>query len=111
VPEEKIHKGAEQVAKASLRALNGLKQLFLVADMIDSLKFGLVLWTLTYVGGWFNGLTLVIIALLTIFTLPKVYEVYKVQIDQSVGLAKTKLEAVYKQVREKLPLPGKKKQA
>lgn len=36
-----------------------LRRLFLVEDLIDSLKFGGILWLLTYVGAWFNGMTLV----------------------------------------------------
>ena len=37
---------------------------------MDTLKFGLCLYVLTYVGAWFNALTLVILAWIAVFTLP-----------------------------------------
>lgn len=36
-------------------------RLFLVEDLVDSLKFGVLLWCLTYVGACFNGITLIIL--------------------------------------------------
>jgi predicted negative regulator of RcsB-dependent stress response len=77
--------------------------------MIASLKFGLFLWVLTYIGSWFNGMTLVIIAVIGVFTLPKVYKTYQVQIDDQVNFARNKLETIWRQVQEKFP--GKKKEA
>jgi len=111
LPDDKIHRCAEELVKSLSRGIAELRRLFLVEDMVDSLKFGLLLWVLTYIGAWFNGMTLIIIAMVGIFTLPKVYKVYQVQIDQNIELARTKIHALIKQVQEKLPLPGKKKQA
>lgn len=41
--------------------ISELRRLFLVEDIIDSIKFGVILWVFTYVGAWFNGMTLVIL--------------------------------------------------
>ena len=90
-----------------------LRRLFLVEDIVDSVKFALCLWFLTYIGGWFNGMTVVIIGknikkftsydcfLLTIdsfivayvamFTLPKVYENNKQSIDAYMDLVRSKI--------------------
>lgn len=38
-----------------------LRRLFLVEDLVDSLKFGLLLWLMTYIGAIFNGMTVVIL--------------------------------------------------
>jgi len=76
---------------------------------VDSLKFGLMLWVLTYIGAWFNGMTLLIMALVGVFSIPKFYETYQVQIDKNVDLIRTQVNNVLAQVKEKLPLPGKKK--
>ena len=46
--------------------------MFFVEDWIESLKFGLSLWFLTYLGGWFNAMTLAIMAWVGLFTIPKV---------------------------------------
>lgn len=54
---------SQEVCGTVVAHLNGfvteLRRLFLVEDLIDSLKFGGILWLLTYVGAWFNGMTLV----------------------------------------------------
>lgn len=50
------------VAVAHFNALlSELRRLFLVEDLVDSIKFGVVLYCLTYVGAIFNGMTCVII--------------------------------------------------
>ena len=61
VSSEKVHEVADLSAARLNAALLELRRLFLVEDLIDSVKFGLILWAMTYVGSWFNGLTLVIL--------------------------------------------------
>lgn len=61
VTNEKVHEVADLSAAKLNATLLELRRLFLVEDIVDSIKFGLVLWALTYVGAWFNGLTLVIL--------------------------------------------------
>jgi hypothetical protein len=43
-----------------------------VENMLDSIKFGLSLWLLTYIGSWFNAMTLIILSWVGLFTIPKV---------------------------------------
>ena len=74
VPAEKVHKIADVAVAHANAAVSELRRLFLVEDFVDSLKFGVLLWCLTYVGSWFNGMTLIIIEVIALFTLPKVYE-------------------------------------
>lgn len=61
LPQERV----QQVAAVSVAHINAflaeLRRLFLVEDLIDSIKFGFLLWGLTYLGSWFNGMTLVIL--------------------------------------------------
>jgi len=56
---------AQEVCSAIISHLNQrviqLRRLFLVEDLVDSAKFGAFLYFLTYLGAWFNGLTLVIL--------------------------------------------------
>uniref|UniRef100_A0A672NSQ5 Reticulon n=1 Tax=Sinocyclocheilus grahami TaxID=75366 RepID=A0A672NSQ5_SINGR len=65
-------------------ALKELRRLFLVEDLIDSLKFAVFLWVLTYVGAWFNGLTLLILGLIGAFSGPIVYETHQVMVTAVV---------------------------
>lgn len=43
-----------------------LRRLFLVEDIIDSLKFALILYLMTYIGAIFNGMTVVILGKLKV---------------------------------------------
>jgi len=109
LPEDRLHEVADAVMKGSTNTIKELRRLFLVEDLVDSLKFGLILWVLTYFGAWFNGMTLIILIVVGVFSIPKFYETYKVQIDQYLDLAKTQINNVVKQVRAKIPI-GKKKE-
>eukprot|EP00105_Crassostrea_gigas_P001299 XP_011413404.1 PREDICTED: reticulon-3 isoform X1 [Crassostrea gigas] len=108
LPEDKARDAVVDILKHLNCTFRELRRLFLVEDLVDSIKFGLLLWVLTYVGSWFNGMTLIILAVVAIFTLPKVYETYKVQIDNYVDLARTQKDNVWKQVQEKVPFLKKK---
>lgn len=61
LPAEKVHQGADVAVAHVNAAVAELRRLFLVEDLVDSIKFGVLLWSLTYVGSWFNGMTLIII--------------------------------------------------
>lgn len=61
LPSEKVHEVADIAVANVNAALSELRRLFLVEDIVDSLKFGVLLWSLTYLGSWFNGMTLIII--------------------------------------------------
>lgn len=87
--------------------LSEIRRLFLVEDLVDSLKFGVILWVLTYIGSWFNGMTLVILAFIAIFSLPKVYEQNKQIIDQNLDIARSKLLEITDKVKAAVPI-GKK---
>ncbi|XP_076659276.1 reticulon isoform X2 [Halictus rubicundus] len=107
VPAEKVHEVADVAVAHANAAVNELRRLFLVEDFVDSLKFGVFLWCLTYVGSWFNGLTLLILQVVSLFTLPKVYEMNKAQIDQNLALVYGNINELTAKVKAAIPL-GKK---
>ena len=55
-----------------LHLLLTLTNLLMLAQ-VDTLKFGLCLYLLTFLGAWFNALTLVTLVWVAAFTLPKLY--------------------------------------
>ncbi|KAF4089822.1 hypothetical protein AMELA_G00042900 [Ameiurus melas] len=65
--------------------------------------FAVLMWLLTYVGALFNGLTLLLLAVVCVFTVPLVYEKYQKQIDQYLGLVRTQVNSVMTKLREKVP--------
>ncbi|XP_076972025.1 reticulon-3 isoform X5 [Tamandua tetradactyla] len=91
------------------RALKLIIRLFLVEDLVDSLKLAVFMWLMTYVGAVFNGITLLILAELLIFSVPIVYEKYKTQIDHYVGIAREQTKAIVEKIQAKLPGIAKKK--
>merc|ERR1711884_617327 len=64
VPTETISNMSPCVAGSLNKFTTELRRLFLVEDMVDTIKFGLSLWLLTYIGSWFNMLTLIILVVL-----------------------------------------------
>lgn len=106
LPKDRVHETVDVVIKHVDATVARLRSLFLVEDLIDSLKLALLFWVLTYVGSWFNGMTLIILAYVSAFTLPKVYETYKTEIDQYVGLARTHVGNVIGAIKSKIPMGG-----
>ncbi|XP_023177248.2 reticulon-1 isoform X2 [Drosophila hydei] len=102
----------QHIAGVAVAHINGftaeLRRLFLVEDIIDSIKFGVILWVFTYIGAWFNGMTLVILAFVSLFTLPKVYENNKQSIDTYLDLVRNKLTEITDKIRVALPIGNKK---
>merc|ERR1712243_534963 len=100
---EKAQEYAEIISSCMATYVGELRRLVLVEDMTDSIKFGIFLWVMTYIGAWFNGLTLLILGLVTMFTMPKTYEVYQEQIDAYLALAHEQVKGLMAHVRKQLP--------
>merc|ERR1712212_1292349 len=96
---EKAQEYAEIISSSMATFVGELRRLVLVEDMIDSIKFGLFLWVMTYIGAWFNGLTLLILGLVSMFSLPKTYEVYQEQIDAYLALAQDQVKGIMAQLK------------
>ncbi|XP_066280598.1 reticulon-1-A-like isoform X2 [Branchiostoma lanceolatum] len=105
-----LNKYSDKVLSRVNKITNDVRRLVLVEDLVDSVKFAVLMWLLTYVGAWFNGMTLMILALVGAFTLPKVYELYQPQIDQYVGMAKKQIDGVVSKIKDKVPLLKKKEE-
>ncbi|XP_047466284.1 reticulon-1a [Mugil cephalus] len=101
--QDQISKYADKILLYSNTCMKELRRLFLVQDLIDSLKFAVLMWLLTYVGALFNGLTLLILAVVSMFTMPVVYEKHQAQIDQYVGLIRTHINSVVGKIQAKIP--------
>ncbi|XP_056151541.1 reticulon-1a isoform X1 [Lampris incognitus] len=101
--QDQIGKYADKILLYTNTCMKELRRLFLVQDLVDSLKFAVLMWLLTYVGALFNGLTLLILAVVSMFTMPVVYEKHQAQIDQYVGLIRTQVNSVVGKIQAKIP--------
>ncbi|KAK1150806.1 reticulon-2-like isoform X1 [Acipenser oxyrinchus oxyrinchus] len=80
-----------------------LRRLALVENFIDSLKFAVLMYMLTYIGAVFNALTLLIIAVICVFSLPLLYRQHQVQIDKYVELVGAQLSDIRAKIQAKIP--------
>jgi hypothetical protein len=103
IPEEKVSNIANNASSKLNATLLELRRLFLVENMLDSIKFGLSLWVLTYIGSWFNAMTLVLMSWVGLFTIPKVYIMNKAQIDPVLDKVKAQFDEVSGKVFAMIP--------
>ncbi|KAM9801601.1 reticulon-2a [Neosynchiropus ocellatus] len=78
----------------TLSAVETLRKLFLVANLFDSLKFLFLMYLTTYLGALCNGLTLVIIGVIAVFSLPLFYSRRQEQIDGLIAKIQDKIDSV-----------------
>jgi len=103
IPEDKVNSIANNATTKLNNGLVELRRLFLVENMLDSIKFGLSLWVLTYIGSWFNAMTLVLMSWVGLFTIPKVYINNKTQIDPVLDKVKAQLSEISGKVTAMIP--------
>merc|ERR1712062_727528 len=87
-----------------------LKSLLLVENAVESVKFAVSMYLLTYVGAILNGLTLITLAWVAAFSVPRVYRDNQKQIDEALLPLKAKLDDLQGKLAAALPasLTGKK---
>ncbi|XP_068945146.1 reticulon-2 isoform X2 [Petaurus breviceps papuanus] len=96
----------EQITAHVVSGVTLLRHLFLVEDLVDSLKLALLFYILTFVGAVFNGLTLLILGVISAFTFPLLYRQHQAQIDQYVGLVNSQLSYIKAKIYSKIPGTG-----
>ncbi|XP_074872492.1 reticulon-2 isoform X1 [Carettochelys insculpta] len=101
--QEQLECLASRLSQDILAAAHTLRRLFLVEDLVDSIKFAFLFYILTYVGAVFNGLTLLILGVISAFTFPLLYRQHQAQIDQYVGLVRNQLSHLRAKIQAKLP--------
>ncbi|XP_034538884.1 reticulon-2b [Notolabrus celidotus] len=84
----------EEVVLLIAFAVTEIKRLLFIESMIDSLKFVIFLYLLTCVGVQINGLTLVITAVIAIFSIPLLYKKQKLRIRRMVRAVKNLVKKI-----------------
>ncbi|EGW05348.1 Reticulon-2 [Cricetulus griseus] len=108
---EQTERLSQLIASYVVSTVTQLRHFFLVEDLVDSLKLALLFYILTFVGAVFNGLTLVILGVVALFTVPLLYRQHQAQIDQYVGLVTNQLSHLKAKIRAKIPGTGSKAKA
>jgi hypothetical protein len=109
IPTENITAVTADIADKLNIGVSELRRLFLVDNMLDTLKFGLSLWCLTYIGSWFNATTLIILAWIAAFSLPKAYLLNQVKVDEVLGKVKLQVDEIKGKVMGLIPVKAAEK--
>ncbi|XP_023243921.1 reticulon-1-A-like [Centruroides sculpturatus] len=99
---EQIHQHVDIMLGYGNEGWKSLRRLFLMENIMDSLKFGLILYCMTYIGSWINGMTLINMAYVSFFTVPKIYEIYQDQIDSSAEYLKIHINSFSNSVKYRI---------
>eukprot|EP00095_Tigriopus_kingsejongensis_P006541 maker-scaffold515_size150689-snap-gene-0.30 protein:Tk06541 transcript:maker-scaffold515_size150689-snap-gene-0.30-mRNA-1 annotation:"reticulon-4-like isoform x6" len=103
ISQDKINNVASSLGDKLNFAVTEVRRLVLIENMLDSVKFGLSLWFLTYIGSWFNAMTLVILAWVALFSVPKIYVNNKATIDPILEKVKVQLDELQSKVGGFMP--------
>ena len=81
-----------------------------IIELFYFFKFAVAMYLLTYVGAIMNGLTILTLAWVAVFSAPRVYRDNQKQIDEAVLPLKTKLDDLQAKPQASLPaaITGKK---
>lgn len=107
ISEERAHKIVSEMLPHVNKLISELKRVVLLEDLVLTFKYAVICWLLTYLGSWFNVLTLILINFLLVFTVPIFYIKYKEQIDAVMKIAKEYMNEAIEKVKAKLPLKQK----
>lgn len=112
LPADKMNELTQTLLASVNSLLAKLKSVFLVENVLESVKFAGAMYLLTYVGALMNGLTLVILAWVGLFSLPRLYRDNQKQIDDAILPLKAKLDELQAKVQTALPasVTGKKEE-
>ena len=103
ISEETIQKLASDLRLHINERIRQAQYLFLVKDTVASLKAMVMFWLVSYVAGCITLLTLCIMAMVVVFTIPKLYEEKQAQIDQLFSVVMSKSCKLYGMIEQKLP--------
>merc|ERR1711976_235335 len=111
-PGDRVQTLTDSLLTTLNNTLTRLKTVLFVEDIVESLKFAALMYLLTYVGGWINGLSLVILAWVGLFSVPRVYRDNQKQIDDAILPIKQKLDEISSKVKSSVPagVSGKKEE-
>jgi hypothetical protein len=103
LPSDKVAQVTDSLLTSLNNILTRLKTIFLVEDVIESIKFAVAMYLLTYVGALVNGLSLIIITWVSIFAIPRVYKDNQKQIDEALLPLQTKLSDLQAKIKAVIP--------
>merc|ERR1711933_326693 len=112
IPESQLTGAVENAGARVNGLLAALKAIILVENVVESAKFALGMYLVSYLGALMTGLTLVTLVWAGIFSLPRIYKDNQAKIDEALMPLLTKYEELAGKVSAALPasVTGKKEE-
>eukprot|EP00091_Calanus_sinicus_P020260 TRINITY_DN543_c0_g1_i16.p1 TRINITY_DN543_c0_g1~~TRINITY_DN543_c0_g1_i16.p1 ORF type:complete len:198 (-),score=73.92 TRINITY_DN543_c0_g1_i16:156-749(-) len=112
LPADKVAEITDALFNKLNSILAKLKSVLLVENVLESIKFAVAMYALTYIGALMNGLTIVTLVWVGYFSLPRVYRDNQKQIDEAINPLKSKLDDLQAKLQSALPasIVGKKEE-
>ena len=110
VTEEQVAAVTGRATECLNTAVAAVRSLILAENYLDTAKFGLILYTATFLGALANTLTLVTLSWILAFTLPTIYDAKKKEIDGAVAAAMEHYTTLNAKVAALLPCPAAKQE-
>jgi len=107
IPPEKVAEITGILVDIANPSIMELRRLFLLESVFDTIKFILCLWGLTYIGSWFNMMTLIILSWVGVFTLPLLYKNNQASVDEVVTQVNTQVNDIKEKVMAIIPIKNK----
>ncbi|XP_048120252.1 reticulon-2a isoform X1 [Alosa alosa] len=82
---EEADRYMQKALMLAFSALDSLKNLLFVGSLLDSLKFLLLMYLVTFLGNLCNGLTLLIVGVIAVFSVPLFYRQHQDKVDGVIG--------------------------
>jgi hypothetical protein len=109
LPKNKIQEFTQYLENDLSTFLNQIKSILIWDNVFTSSLWCLIFYVMYCIGCIFNLLTLMILTLVSVFTLPKVYQVYGSQIDKGFEKGVVIAHTLIKQLMTKVPFLNKQK--
>jgi len=106
-PAEQVETFVTSSAEQLNNVATSLKSLILVEDYVESIKFGVLMYILSFVGAMFNTLSLLILAWIGAFIFPTVYDQNQDKFDDLAAQLTEKYRAVNDKVNSMIPAAKK----
>ena len=107
LPAEQVETFVTSSAEQLNNVATSLKSLILVEDYVESIKFGVLMYILSFVGAMFNTLSLLILAWIGAFIFPTVYDQNQDKFDDLAAQLTEKYRAVNDKVNSMIPAAKK----
>merc|ERR1711981_5677 len=107
LPSEKVDSFVSSAAENVNNLATKTKSLILFENYIDTLKFAILLYIITFIGAVFNTLSLVILAWLGAFLFPTIYDQNQVKFDDMAAQLVEKYNGIDAKINSLLPASKK----